>query len=231
MWEQGLFGDFVSPSIAFAPAGGRFALSRVMLRTSAIADQPISADEVSGQTVVVYQTGTGKQLLRADCSPVERAGQNFALSPNGLALAVVHADAIEIYTLPALTTKDQSDIKLALSIAPPEDDSPVRFTGRTIPMSSVAADSPSQPNPPAAAPQPAATNPQPTGNPAPDPTPPASSSSEAPQKPLAATPPAATGPSSGDAPPEQHRTPPTIYTLPGDKATTSPAAPPKDTPQ
>jgi hypothetical protein len=54
MWEQGLFGDFVAPSIAFAPAGGRFALSRLLLRTSAIADQPITADEVSSQTVVVY---------------------------------------------------------------------------------------------------------------------------------------------------------------------------------
>ena len=240
MWEQGLFGDFVSPTIAFAPAGGRFALSRIMLRTSAISDQPISADEVSSQTVVVYQTGTGKQLLRADCSPVERAGQNFALSPNGLALAVVHADAIEIFTLPALTTKDQSDIKLALSIAPPEDDLPVRFTGRATPMSSAVADSPSQPNPPATAPQPAAANPQSPATPASpaaaantpsDPTPPASSNSEASQKPPAATPPAPTSPSSGDDPPEQHRTPPTIYTLPGDKAPATPAAPPKNTPQ
>ena len=124
MWEQGLFGDYVAPSLAFAPAGGRFALSRILLRSSAIPDQPISADEVSAQTVVVYQTDTGKQLLRADCSPVERAGQNFALSPDGLALAVVHADAIEIYTLPPLTTKDQADLKLAQASAPPETDLP-----------------------------------------------------------------------------------------------------------
>ena len=129
MWEQGLFGDFMAPSIAYAPAGGRFALSRVTLRSSAIADQPISSDQVSGQNVVVYQTGTGKQLLRSDCSPVERAGQNFTLSPNGLALAVVHNDAIEIYNLPPLTTKDESDLKLAHSIAPPENNLPVRFPG------------------------------------------------------------------------------------------------------
>src|SRR5271168_5315820 len=96
MWEQGLFGDFIAPSLAYAPAGGRFALSRIMVRSSAVADQPISSDEVSAQAVVVYQTNSGKQLLRADCSPVERAGQNFALSPNGLSLAVVHADAIAI---------------------------------------------------------------------------------------------------------------------------------------
>src|SRR6266851_4710086 len=154
MWEQGLFGDFIAPSIAYAPAGGRFALSRIMLHSSAVADQPISSDEVSGQTVVVYQTGTGKQLLRADCSPVERAGQNFALSPNGLALAVLHADAIEIYTLPPLTTKDESDLKLARSIAPPENNLPVQFTGlATLP--STDPDSAGQPSP---QPAPAATN-------------------------------------------------------------------------
>ena len=73
------------PTFAFAPAAGRFALSRVLdpqLRQSPT--QPISADEISAQTVVVYQTDSGKQLLRVDCSPVDRAGQNFALSPDGL---------------------------------------------------------------------------------------------------------------------------------------------------
>ena len=118
MWEQGLFGDYISPSLAYAPAGGRFALSRILLKNSVIADQPLSSDEVNAQTVVVYQTGTGKQLLRADCSPIERAGQNFTLSPDGLSLAVVHADAIEIYTLPPLTDKDQTALKLAQASAP-----------------------------------------------------------------------------------------------------------------
>jgi hypothetical protein len=110
MWEQGLYGDYMAPHLAFAPASGRFALSRIMLRNSVIADQPVSNDEISSQTVVVIQTNTGKQLLRADCSPVERAGQNFAFSPNGLSFAVVHADAIEIYSLPPLTNKDQAAI-------------------------------------------------------------------------------------------------------------------------
>ncbi len=54
MWEQGLFGNYTSPGLAFAPSGGRFALSRVLLRNSIIPDQPISADEISAQTVVVY---------------------------------------------------------------------------------------------------------------------------------------------------------------------------------
>jgi hypothetical protein len=239
MWEQGLFGDFVSPSLAFAPAGGRFALSRVMLHGSVVPDQPISPDEISAQTVVVYQTGTGKQLLRADCSPVERAGQNFALSPDGMALAIVHNDAIEIYTLPALTTKDQSDIKLALSIAPPENDVPVHFTGRATTSNDADAASPptSQPQPatptdatntppdstqPASSSQPTAPNQaassiQPSNQPA-------SHDAEATQPPSAAP---ATQ-SSGDTAPEQRRAPPTLYTLPGDKNPGSSPANPKD---
>jgi hypothetical protein len=230
MWEQGLFGDSIAPSIAYAPAGGRFALSRIMLHSSFIADQPISSDQVSNQTVVVYQTGTGKQLLRADCSPVERAGQNFALSPNGLALAVLHADAIEIYTLPALTTKDESDLKLARSIAPPENNLPVQFKGQAT-LSSADPDFTSQPSP-----QPAAA-----ANTPPDSTQPAASDQPTTQTTPQTTPqtqpaasPAPTSPSSGDTPPDQHRTPPTLYNLPDDKDDkhpTSPPANPKDPPQ
>jgi hypothetical protein len=246
MWEQGLFGDFIAPSIAYAPAGGRFALSRIMLRTSAVPDQPISSDEVSTQAVIVYQTGTGKQLLRADCSPVERAGQNFALSPDGLALAVVHAEAIEIYSLPPLTTKDQSDLKLAKSLAPPENNLPVRFTGQSTASSAdTSADSVTQPSPqPGTATAPAAAAPTaPTATPASAPSAtnaPADSSqpTTSPTQPTTRTsdstapPPATPTPASqsGDASPEQHRTPPTLYTLPDEKAPAK-SRDTKDTPQ
>ena len=230
MWEQGLFGDFIAPSLAYAPAGGRFALSRVMLRHSAIPDQMISNDEISSQTVVVYQTGTGKQLIHADCSPVERAGQNFTLSPSGLALAVVHSDAIEIYNLPPLTDKDEAELKLAQTSAPAETDLPVRFTAQANPSTDTdAATTAPQPSPqPTAAPT-AATNTPPASSQPPASTQPSTPAPEA-AKPL---PPALTetpaSQPSGDSPPEQqHRTPPTLYTLPGDKP---PATQPKDTQQ
>ncbi len=242
MWEQGLFGDFIAPSIAYAPTAGRFALSRILLRISAVPDQPISSDEVSAQAVVVYQTGTGKQLLRADCSPVSRAGQNFALSPNGLALAVVHADAIEIYNLPPLTTKDESDLKLARSIAPAENDLPVQFPGQSAlssadedsqpylqpPAPAAATNSPpdsTQPvssNPPATASQPHPASSHTGSSEAPAPSAPPTSSSNADASPAPAS------PSSGDTPPEQHRSAPTIYTLPGDKTPATPQEKPQN---
>jgi hypothetical protein len=227
MWEQGLFGSFVAPSLAYAPAGGRFALSRILLRNSVVADQPISADEVSAQAVVVYQTGTGKQLIRADCSPVERAGQNFALSPNGLALALVHADAVEIYTLPPLTPKDEDAIKLAQTLTPAENDLPVRFTNQPSP--SAEADSAERPGPqpiaPTATPTAATSTPSESSQPA------LFSQPDNPGAGLTQPPPANTptpaSQSNGDPAPEQHRAPPTLYTLPDDKA----PAKPKDTPQ
>jgi hypothetical protein len=228
MWEQGLFGDFIAPSLSFAPAGGRFALGRITLRNSVVSDQPISIDEVSGQSVVVYQTGSGKQLLRADCSPVERAGQNFALSPNGLGLVVIHAGDLEIYNLPPLTDKDQTDLKLARSSAPAEDNLPVHFTshdpstgGGSDPHPESRADL--QPVPAAA---PTAANTQPDTN-----------LQQPTAKPIE-TPPVALPPAMNQAPdappsnandpaPESRRAPPTLYTLPDDK----PPVTSKPTPQ
>jgi hypothetical protein len=254
MWEQGLFSDFIAPSLDFAPTRGRFALSRVLLHGSVIADQPISADEIIAQAVVVYQTDSGKQLLRADCSPVERAGQNFALSPNGLALAVVHADAIEIYNLPPLTDKDQAALKLAEASAPPENNLPIHFTDQPPPPSTDA-DSAERPGPQLEAPSAAANTATTNANPPSEATQPAAPTtaantattnanapSDANQTPLFSQPddpsagptpppPAAhstpVSQSTGDPAPEQHRARPTLYTLPGDK----PPANPKDMPQ
>ena len=209
MWEQGLFGDYTSPVLAYAPAGGRFALSRLVLRSSAIPDQPLSADEVSSQTVVVYQTGTGKQLLHADCSPVERASQNFTLAPDGLALAVVHADAIEIYNLPPLTPKDQSDLQLARTIAPADTDLPVHFSQASSATESKAESQPeSRPADTSAAPAAAGNTPSAPGTPL------LTEASPSGNQPTAAP---TTGDPAGDIAPGQHRAPPTLYTLPTDK--------------
>jgi hypothetical protein len=69
---------------------------------------------------------------------VERAGENFALSADGMRLAVVretvvhHAAtkdydeytereaAVEVYALPPLTEKDQAEVKAAEAMAPPD---------------------------------------------------------------------------------------------------------------
>jgi hypothetical protein len=211
MWEQNLFGGYLSPSFAFAPASGRFALSRVLVHTSGVtADESLISEELSGQTIVVYQTSSGKQILHADCSPVERAGQNFALSPNGLSLAVVHAEALEIYSLPPLTSKEQTDVKLAESTAPEENDAPIRFAAeQTAPVAaeaSASAESDSS-NPSNAT--------DTLGHDATQGTPsaPTDATSDSAAAPSPADP--STAPA-GDAPPTEPRKPPTLYTLPTD---------------
>jgi hypothetical protein len=236
MWEQGIFGDFIAPSLVYAPSSGRFAFSRILLHGSAVPDQPISSDEVGAQSVVVYQTNSGKQLLHAECSPVERAGQNFTLSPDGLSLALIHADAIEIYRLPPLSDKDETAIKLAQTSAPAETDLPVHFAERPTP-SSEEADSTVQPEAqpdnaitPATASKAAPNSPGQTSQPETHPNAPTSNdldqTTEFPDRPAQAS--DAAQPS-GDADPEAHRKPPTLYTLPTDKPAN--ADRPKDTPQ
>lgn len=134
MWQQNLLESYVSPTFAFAPTAGRFALGRTLVSTES--DSILAESLVRTQEVRVYQSYDGRQLFRIECSPVERAGQNFALSGDGLQLAVVreatvhHAatkdygaytevsTAVEVYPLPPLEDKDQAEVKKAEAQAP-----------------------------------------------------------------------------------------------------------------
>jgi hypothetical protein len=136
MWQQNFLDSFVSPTFVFAPAAGRFALGRTIVSATFNPDLPLPASAVNAQEVKVYQTYNGQQLFKVECSPVERAGQNFALSEDGLRLAVVRETtvrhpatqdyeaytaketAVEVYALPALTDKDQAAVKAAEALAP-----------------------------------------------------------------------------------------------------------------
>jgi hypothetical protein len=233
MWEQNLFGDYLAPSLAFAPSSGRFALSRILVHSSSVMpDQPLISEDLAGQSIVVYQTSSGKQVIRVECSPVERAGQNFDLAPSGLSLAVIHAEAIEIYSLPPLTTKEAGDIKLAEASAPEDTNAPIRFAkGQTGPAAAEASAAAQDDN----ASDPADTlGPDATQGTSPAPASAAAvSASPTSQQPGAATsplgdaPPTATSAPSGDATPNQPRKPPTLYTLPTDP----PHAPQNDQPK
>jgi hypothetical protein len=136
MWEQGLYENYVSPTFDFAPAAGRFALERTMVSVLMDADASLSSGAVAGEEVRVYQAYNGKVLLKADCSPVERAAQNYALSPDGLRLAVTQqtavrqrttqlgdpytesSTAVAVYSLPPLSEQDQAAVKAEAAQAP-----------------------------------------------------------------------------------------------------------------
>jgi len=136
MWQQNFFDTHVFPTFAFAPEAGRFALGRTIVDGAVSPENLLSAAEVNAQEVRVYQSYSGQLLLRTTCTPPERAGQNFAISPDGLELAVVqetmvrHAatkddaaytdkqTAVEVYALPALTEKDRAAVKASDAMAP-----------------------------------------------------------------------------------------------------------------
>jgi hypothetical protein len=162
------------------------------------------------QAVTVYQTDSGRQLLRVDAAPIARAGQNFALSPDGMRLAVIRDGSLEVYSLPPLTPDERKAVQMAEASAPQIDGDPAMLLSSS--GSGPAGSSSAAPQPPHAA------DAVPSGSSAAQ-TPPAPPADSA--KPAAAetaTPPAntqsteeATPPANvGDAP-EQRRRPPTLY--------------------
>jgi hypothetical protein len=136
MWQQNFTDTHVSPTFSFAPAAGRFALGRTVVSNAIDFDSPLPASLVTAQEVRVYQSYDGREVFRIDLTPVERAGQNFALSPDGMRLAVVretqvhHAatkdyaaytqkeTGVEVYALPPPTKEDEAAVKRAEAQAP-----------------------------------------------------------------------------------------------------------------
>jgi len=139
MWQQTLPESYIAPTFAFAPRAGRFVMSRLLTHSSVVQTSDILMPElVAGQTIVVYQTDSGRQILRVDAAPVSRAGQNFALAPDGMTLAVIRTDAVEVYALPTLTPRERDAVKLAESSAPQEDNTPPGLFDSPIPRSDAA---------------------------------------------------------------------------------------------
>jgi hypothetical protein len=215
MWEQNLSETYIAPTFAFAPKGGRFVLSRVLTHSSVVQTGDILMPElVAGQSIVVYQTDSGRQILKVDAAPVVRAGQNFALAPDGMTLALVQGSEIDLYNLPSLSAKEREAVKLAEASAPQDDGAPMQL-GET-PAESTSALQPSA----AATPDPAATNASSSAAPeaAPPSTPESSSSAASAPEEKQDKQSAQNKPSADDqAPAESPRKPPTLYNEPGDK--------------
>jgi|SRR5579871_2131576 len=219
MWEQSLSDSYVAPSAVFAPATGRFALSRLITHGS-IGDMDLPLPEFFGpQSIVVYQVDSGKQLLRVESLPVQRAGQNFSLSPDGMSFAVLHTNEIDIYSLPPLTPKDQAAVKEAQTMGPKETEAPVSLS-RSVTVSP----SPSEAAaPPAGSPPPGlASNQANTGN-ASNSTPP-NPAAQDPGAPPADPPPAD---NAAAQPSQQNRKPPSLFSPEAPHPDAPPAASPK----
>jgi len=139
MWQQDFQDTQAFPAFAFAPSAGRFALSRNIVASGSGTTVDFAPSTFTTQEIRVYQTDSGKQLLRAECSPVQRAGQNFDLSPDGLRLATLRNDAIEVYRLPVLTSGDEAAIRAAKALQPENTGAVVNLVPHRKPVSQAAA--------------------------------------------------------------------------------------------
>jgi hypothetical protein len=102
LWSGRRDGHLVWPTFAQSASGDRFALGLLHItHTIDLADSLIDED-VREQVVQVFDATTGTLLLSTNASPIQAAGQNFALSDDGMHLAVLRQGAIEIYKVPEL---------------------------------------------------------------------------------------------------------------------------------
>ena len=208
MWEQTFTESFTAPSFSFAPAAGRFALSRLTTNSPVDPEQEILTG-FQAQTVTVYQTESGRQIFSINTNPILRASENFALSPTGEEIAVVNNGAIEIYGLPALNVKDRAGIRLAETLEPERSNDPILMGGKSNTSSSRRSLPVSQGQT-----SPAVATKAPPSEIVPTTTAPSQTPAEEPQAvPVAQKPPAAAPTELGDAPAqtEGHRKPPTLY--------------------
>ncbi len=101
LWEAQMPPTQVWPVLVPGPGGLRLARETLLVSRPVDAFTPLSFDDVNGQLVEVFDTATGRLLLKAPASPVLDGGGNVALSPSGRRAAVLSEGAIQVYELPA----------------------------------------------------------------------------------------------------------------------------------
>jgi hypothetical protein len=127
-WIQILNGQQIAPIILSAPDAGRFAFSRILLSASIYDLENLVPEEITAQEIQVFQHHDGRVLLRVQASPIQRSGQNFDLSPDGLSFTVLRNGNLDIFHLPALTRTDLQQLQQAEASHPERNDARIRLT-------------------------------------------------------------------------------------------------------
>ena len=101
LWDSPGSGSAVWPLLVTGANGSRIVRETLMATHSVNAFSPLGTDDIKGQDVQVFDAATGKLALRAQASPVFDAGGNVAISPSGRQVAIVMAEGIQVFDLPA----------------------------------------------------------------------------------------------------------------------------------
>ena len=102
LWETGGgSGSMVWPVLITGADGSRIARETLVANHGVNAFAPLGTEDIKGQDVQIFDAATGKLTLRAQASPALDAGGNVAISPSGRRVAILMAEGIQIFDLPA----------------------------------------------------------------------------------------------------------------------------------
>lgn len=98
-WENKYVWGWFTPAVN----GSRFVYESLEVNRPISTFDALYPEDIEAQLAGVYDTVTGKLVLVKTASPVLTAGQNVALSPDGMRFAILRKGAIEIYDLPPVS--------------------------------------------------------------------------------------------------------------------------------
>ena len=103
LWEQRWESRYIWPTFQLTQDGSRFAYSSLQVAHPVGTMDPVDTENITHQMVGVFDTQTGQLRLVKDATPILSAGQNYALSSDGMRFAILREGAIEIFNLPPIT--------------------------------------------------------------------------------------------------------------------------------
>lgn len=101
LWEVQMPEIDIWPQLILSPDGSWLARETLAVSRQISASAPLSTDDIAGQIVEIYDTQTGKVVLKVPITPALDGGGNVAISPSGRRLAVLSNGSIEVFDLPA----------------------------------------------------------------------------------------------------------------------------------
>jgi hypothetical protein len=101
LWDDLNPGTSIWPLLARSPDGLRLTQETLAVTHPVSSYAPLSAEDVKGQLITVFNAATGEVAFWSPASPVLDAGGNVAISPSGRRVAVLNAGAVQVFELPA----------------------------------------------------------------------------------------------------------------------------------
>jgi hypothetical protein len=108
LWQTRWENKYVWGWFTSAESGSRFIYESLQVNRPISTFDALYPEDIQAQLAGVYDTESGNLVMVRDASPVLTAGQNVALSPDGMRFAILRDGAIEIYDLPPVGTSPQS---------------------------------------------------------------------------------------------------------------------------